>query len=556
MKTFGRWGDWHEWKSAFVYLSGISKGQRRRILLTCLCGIAEAFFSLAFVYASKLIIDVATGASPGKWWVAGLWAAGFLAVRLGLTAVTTWYTNRMEVETANKLRRQLFARLLKTRWNETEQFHSGDLINRVELDVNKVVTLITVSVPALIVTFVRFSAAFVFFFLLDNVLPWITIGILVLCLPLGRLYTYRMRKFTRAIRKHDSKIQSVIQESLQYRTVVKTLEQDAWSVDKLNTLQDELRTQVNRRTVFSVVSNVTLSLAFWGSYLMAFIWGAIKLKAGAITFGTMTAFIQLSGRLQRPAMDMSRLAPTFVDVLTAIERLQELEALPEEEEKQRIVYTSTPDIVLENVSFRYTPHERPVMERLSLSFPAGSHTAVLGKTGAGKTTLIRLLLTLTIPEEGNITLHGKDSKGNKRIAVVSPDTRGNFVYVPQGNTLFSGTIRDNLLMGNPNATDEELHEVLRTAVADFVIQLPQGLDTPLNEKGGGLSEGQAQRIAIARSLLRPGNILLFDEATSALDTKTEAQLMENIKRHYAGKTCIFITHHPELARMCEVSFTL
>lgn len=549
-------GEWGEWKAALAYLYRISKGQRKRILITCMAGIAEAIFSLAFVYASKLIIDIATGSTSGFWWKAGLWALFFLILRLILTGINTWYTNRMEVESANNLRRTLFMQLLKTQWNEAEKFHSGDLINRIEQDVNKVVSLITVSVPALIVTIVRFSAAFSLFFFLDKVLPWITLGILLLCIPLARIYTRYMRQYTRTIRKQDSKIQSLVQESLQYRTVVKTLERDAWSIDQLHNLQEDLREQVNKRTVFSVFSNVSLSLAFWGSYLAAFIWGAIKLQTGGITFGTMTAFIQLSGRLQRPAMDMSRLAPTFVDVLTAIERLQELESLPEDERNTPIRFGTAPQIYVEGVSFSYGEEEPIVMENLSLEFPAGSRTAIVGKTGAGKTTLIRLLLGLMSPQAGKIRLVGTDTDGKNRDVPISVDTRGNFVYVPQGNTLFSGSIKDNLLMGKPEATDEELYTALHIAVADFIEELPDGIHTLLNEKGGGLSEGQAQRIAIARSLLRPGNIMLFDEATSALDTHTEAQFMENLATHCQGKTCIFVTHHPELAKLCERTYKL
>lgn len=229
----------------------------------------------------------------------------------------------------------------------------------------------------------------------------------------------------------------------------------------------------------------------------------------------------------------------------------ELEELPAETTGQSEFFATTPDLQLKDITFSYSSGDRPILNHFSCNFPAGSCTAVLGETGAGKTTLIRLLLALTTPQEGSITLNSQLST-----LEVSPQTRANFVYVPQGNTLFSGTIRDNLLMGNPHATETEMFQSLRTACADFVFSLPQSIDTSLNEQGGGLSEGQAQRIAIARALLRPGHILLLDEATSALDPETERQLIKNLRSNCTGKTFIFITHHPAVAEACEASIHL
>ena len=285
----------------------------------------------------------------------------------------------------------------------------------------------------------------------------------------------------------------------------------------------------------------------------------------------MTAFLQLVGKVQRPALDLSRLLPSFINALTAVERLMELEELPAETTGESEFFETTPDLQLKDITFSYSPGDRPILNHFSCNFPAGSCTAVLGETGAGKTTLIRLLLALTTPQEGDITLIGKrflgpasnhnSSSVNAALPQlstlkVSPQTRANFVYVPQGNTLFSGTIRDNLLMGNPHATETQMLQSLRTACADFVFSLPQSIDTSLNEQGGGLSEGQAQRIAIARALLRPGHILLLDEATSALDPETERQLIKNLRRDCTGKTFIFITHHPAVAESCEASIRL
>ena len=244
--------------------------------------------------------------------------------------------------------------------------------------------------------------------------------------------------------------------------------------------------------------------------------------------------------------------------------IMELEELPSEASRTTQLFPQTPDLQLKDVTFSYSTGDRPILNHFSCNFPAGSCTAVLGETGAGKTTLIRLLLALATPQEGSITLSPANtaqpplSTLNFQLSTleVSPQTRSNFVYVPQGNTLFSGTIHDNLLMGNPHATEAQMLQALRTACADFVLSLPDGIDTNLNEQGGGLSEGQAQRIAIARALLRPGHILLLDEATSALDPETERQLIKNLRRDCTGKTFIFITHHPAVAEACEATIQL
>lgn len=560
------------------YIWEVSAGQRGRILLSCFTGILGVAFALAFIYASKQVIDIATGATAGSLMDAAILTVALLVAQLLCSTADTWISTRMQIETGNALRHRLFSRLLQSRWNELERFHTGDIVNRVEQDTTAIVTLLTSSVPAFIVTGVQLLAAFLFFCFLDPSLPWLIVAIIPVFLVGSRFYMRRMKRYTHEIRTSDSRIQSVIQESLQHRTVIKTLEQGERHLGKLDDLQDLLRDQIMGRTRFSLTARMFVAFAFSGSYLIAFLWGAVRLSTDSITFGTMTAFLQLVGKVQRPVLDLSRLIPSVVNALTAIDRLQELEALPAEAGGESILFTTTPELELKDITFSYTPGDRPVFDHFSCRFPAGSCTAVVGETGRGKTTLIRLLLALATPQEGSITLTSEGgpsptskggsaltskggsaptSKGGSpltsegRSAAVSPRTRANFVYVPQGNTLFSGTIRDNLLMGNPQASEEAMHQALRTATADFVFQLPDGIDSPLNEQGGGLSEGQAQRIAIARALLRPGNLLLLDEATSALDPDTEHRLIKNLRNDCAGKTFIFVTHHPAVAEACQ-----
>ena len=288
-----------------------------------------------------------------------------------------------------------------------------------------------------------------------------------------------------------------------------------------------------------------LSIGFATGYLVTFLWGVDSLQAGTITYGMMISFIQLVGQIQGPFRDMTRFIPVFISTITASERLMELEEMPLEDDSDPITFTQGAGVRLTDVSFHYKEGGRTILSHFSCDFPKGSTTAILGETGAGKTTLIRLVLALLKPTEGKVEMYD----GNQAVKV-SPRTRNNLVYVPQGNTLFSGTIRDNLLLGNPEATEEDMREALETACAGFVMDRPDGLDAICGELGAGLSEGQAQRIAIARALLRKGSILLLDEATSALDMQTEKQLLKNLSQREAGQTIICVTHRPAVMEYC------
>lgn len=537
-------------KDKISYLWRVSAGQRWAVLVSCALGALSVLFSLAFIGVSKYVIDIATETVTGSLPGAALLLVALLVLQLLCNIVDSWVGIRMQIELGNTLRHRLFTRLLHSRWNELERFHTGDIVNRVEQDVSSVVGLLTGSFPSLVVTGVQLLAAFLFFCYLDPFLPWIVVAVFPLFLLGSRYYMKRIHRYTHKIRRSDSLIQAVIQESLQHRTVIKTLEQSSNRVSKLDEWQDTLRNQVLGRTRFSLAARSFVSLAFSGGYLTAFLWGSVSLSTGAITFGTMAAFLQLVGKVQRPVLDLSRLIPSFAQVFTAIDRLEELEMLPEESGEESMRFAETPDVEIDNITFRYVEGEAPVFSHFSCKFPAGSCTAVMGETGRGKTTLVRMLLALALPEEGSIMLR-THSQLQKEGCLVSPSTRCNFTYVPQGNTLFSGTIRENLLMGNPEATEEDMNHALRTALADFVFLLPDGIDTLLTEQGGGLSEGQAQRIAIARALLRPGHILLLDEATSALDSETERVLLGNLRRDYKGRTFVFITHHLMVAEGCD-----
>ena len=300
-----------------------------------------------------------------------------------------------------------------------------------------------------------------------------------------------------------------------------------------------------KRTVFSVFSNLVLNFGFAMGYLIAFLWAAVQMSLSMLTFGGMTAFLQLVNRIQGPARSLTKLVPAFVSVFTAAERLMELEEEPMEEQGEPVLLDGPCGVRMQDVSYTYMDGEDKVLNRVTFDFKPGSCTAILGETGSGKTTLVRIMLALLSPQEGRVEIYNSLQK-----VLMTPLLRANFVYVPQGNTLMSGTIRDNLKMGRQNATDEEIRQALMLCCADFVYDLPDGIDTRCSEQGGGLSEGQAQRICIARALLRNRSVMLFDEATSALDTETEKRLLSNILAR-RDKTIIFITHRLAVVDYCD-----
>ena len=511
-------------------------GNRLQAMLNASIGVMQVVVSLAQVWAVKRAIDVASGSIPGSiYWAVDVMGL-FILADFSLSIASTWVRNLLGIKAQNRMQQRMLDRLLKSQWHGKEAFHSGDVLNRLEQDVNQVVTFLTETIPSSLSVFAMFVGAFCYLFAMDHILALVIVGILPIFLLASRTYVGQMRQLTRKVRDSDSKVQSVLQETIQNRMLIKTLESDNMMVNKLGETQSELRQHVVRRTLFSVFSSVVLNFGFALGYLVAFLWAAIRLADHTLTFGGMTAFLQLVNRIQNPARNLTKLAPAFVAVFTAAERLMELEENPLEQQGEPEYIDAPCGLRLDNVTFAYSDRERDIVKDLSFDFKPGSCTAVLGETGAGKTTLIRMLLALVLPTKGSVNIYNDNTSRE-----LTPLMRCNFVYVPQGNTLMSGTIRENLKLGNIAATDEEMIAALHKSCADFVMELPHGLDTVCSESGGGLSEGQAQRIGIARALLRDRSIMLFDEATSALDPETERQLLSNILAS-RDKTIIFITH--------------
>ena len=527
------------------------RGNQLQAVLNASIGLLSVGVSLGHVWAMKRAIDVASGTVEGNLY----WAVGVMAVLIlldfALNIAGTWVRNILGIKAQNRMQQRMLDRLLRAEWKGRNHHHSADILNRLEFDVNNVVNFLTETIPSTLSVLAMFIGAFLYLFSMDKVLAVIVIGIFPMFLAVSKIYVGQMRHLTRQVRDSDSKVQSVLQETIQHRMLIKTLESDSAMVERLGNTQSELRHRVVRRTKFSVFSNMVVNFGFAFGYLVAFLWAAIRMSAHTLSFGGMTAFLQLVNRIQGPARNLTKLVPAFVSVFTAAERLMELEEDPLEEQGTPIYIKVPCGIRLQNVGYAYEDGGgEKVIDGLSFDFKPGSCTAILGETGAGKTTLVRMILALVQPQDGKIEIyHGSTHQA------LSPLHHCNFVYVPQGNTLMSGTIRENLRLGKLDATDEEMLHALHVSCADFVNDLPDGLNTLCSEQGGGLSEGQAQRIAIARSLLRDRSVMLFDEATSALDPDTERQLLNNILSAH-DKTIIFITHRPAVIDYCDQTLKL
>ena len=526
------------------------RGNRLQAIINAALGLVDVALSLGQVWAVKHAIDIASGVATGSIYIAvGLMAVLVLG-NFACNIAAIWVRNILGIRAQNRMQQRMLDRLLRSEWQGRNSMHSGDIINRLEGDVNNVVNFLTETIPNTLSVLALFLGAFLCLFAMDRRLACVLIVLIPVFILVSRVYVGKMRQFTRKVRDADSQVQSSLQEAVQHRVMIKTLEVSDIIEQRLESTQSMLRHNVVRRTRFSVMASLTLNVGFAVGYLVVFLWAAVRMMSHTLTFGGMTAFLQLVNKVQSPARSLTKLVPAFVSVLTAAERLMELEQMPLETQGDPERLSAPCGLRLDDVTFRYADGDEEVFSHVSFDFRPRSCTAILGETGVGKTTLVRLLLALTRPTEGTINMYDDSDEHS-----LTPLLRCNFVYVPQGNTLMSGTIRSNLLLGNPEASDAELREALRQSCADFVFSLPNGLDTHCGERGGGLSEGQAQRIAIARALLRNRPVMLFDEATSALDGETECRLLQNILQDHTH-TVIFITHRPAVLQYCDAQLKL
>lgn len=527
-----------------IWLWKASAGFRLNILLVGVLGLVSVCVLLVHVWVSKHLIDIATGSADGRLLPFIILLASCALLQIAFTAIIRHQETRTDVGIRNALRYSYFIKIMESRWTGKETLHTGDMINRLEGDVARVSDTLASTMPAVITTVFQLLAALVYLCSMDWRLAAVVVVIMPIAILLSKSYVRRMRRLTGDIRNTDSRIQTHIQENILYRTLMSSLENTGQSIDSLGEYHDELRQQTIRRNNYTLFSRSLVSLGFSAGYITAFAWGVSGIASHAITFGTMTAFLQLVGQIQRPISKISRQLPTMVQTVTSIDRLCELD-LPQEEKGEPLRLHGQVGVRFDSVSFTYPDGDKEVLKDFSYDFRPGTLTAVTGETGIGKSTMIRLMLALLLPDKGKVEYYDSNES-----ATASPRTRCNIIYVPQGNTLISGTIRENLLVGKADATEEEMRLALHAAVAEFVYDLPDGLDTFCGERGAGLSEGQAQRVAIARGLLRRGGVVILDEPSSALDSQTERLLLERISENLGGRTLILVTHNKSTAALC------
>ena len=511
-----------------------------RVMFSGLIGLVNISASLAFVWLSKTVVDVATGEREGDLIRFVTLMLGVMLVQVLTRVGANYWQGVIVVKAQNDLRASTFRKVMYSTWSGKDKLHSGDTVSRLEEDIRVVVDFICVTFPDVVVTAAQLVAASVYLFLLAPRLAWILLLIMPVAVLCSRLFFGKLRSLTNEIRAADAKVQGLIQENTQRRMLVRMMGAAGRVLEILGGLQRTVYDKTMVRLNYNAVSRGFMHLGFASGYALVFLWGVFGLRDATIGYGTMVAFLQLVGQVQRPVASIASQIPSFIRALSSEDRLLDLELAPQEEEGEDIVLPGAPGVRVKDLSFTYEGGRDSVVSGLSYDFKPGSMTAILGSTGAGKSTLIRVIMALLRPDSGSVTLYSGD---REEPSVVR--TRCNFMYVPQGNSLMSGSIRENLLLADPTADEGRIAEALHLAAADFVYDLPDGLDTVCAEIGAGLSEGQAQRIAIARALLRPGGILVLDEATSALDSQTELELLERIGARFRGvKTILCITHRP------------
>lgn len=532
-----------------------TRGTRLNSSVRILFGTAQVGLGLLMVWLSKRFIDetIHTGSKDDIVQMIILLALTVLG-RILLRQVYFYMTTVASTCKSNELRLSLFSKLFSRRLFDENELHSGDITSRLSKDIDSVSGVIAETVPQMVVTGIQLLGAFLLMRFFDAWLAWALVIFTPLAIILGKFVARKLKRMTLDIREKESQIQMHVQEGVEYNAVLRSLGSEQWVADRLDSMQQELRGNVLRRTRFSVITRFMLGIAFGFGYLAAFIWGGLGLYHGTITFGVMTSFLQLVGQIQQPILSLLNMTPQVIHSTASIDRLEELQTDESNEPRTDNQILNSAGLRFDDVTFRYAKGDREIIEHFTHDFKPGTKTALLGETGAGKTTLFRLMLGFVEPALGNVSVYEAQSNtGDKPAACIhtGKSTRANFVYVPQGNTLMSGSIRYNLLLARPNATDDELKAVLHTACADFVFELPDGLDSELGERGGGLSEGQAQRIAIARGLLRSGSILLLDEISASLDEETERELYTRLFAAYPEKTMIFITHRSAICTLCD-----
>lgn len=512
--------------------------------------VALGFIMLALV--SKNVIDIATGADDGSLWLNAL----LIALIIAMQGIFNILYSNIVIRAAGKIdiriKQGLFEKLLEKKYTEVSAFHSGEILNRFTSDVDIIVDAVIGIIPEAISLATRLIAGLWVLLAIDMRFTAAVCAVGVFVFIASKIYSKHFKYLHKLVQSSDGVVRSFIQECVENLVVIKSFANNENSRRKLNERQQEaFRLKIKRNTV-SNIANTGVYVLFTSSYYAALIWGAVQIGAGVISYGTLNAFLQIINQIQAPMKNMSGLIPRFYSMIASAERLMELEDMEDEKiephtETPEQIYAKTSALCITNLTFAYK--DENILENADMQINKGEVVAVAGPSGIGKSTVIKLLLGLIEPKGGELYFKSADGK-----IVIDSGLRKMFAYVPQGNMILSGTIRENIAFCSSDASDEDVIQAAKSAIIwDFISSLPNGMQTEIGERGLGLSEGQIQRIAVARALLSDAPFLLLDEATSALDEATEKALLENI-RALKNRTCIFISHKQRTIKNCDRIF--
>jgi ATP-binding cassette, subfamily B, bacterial len=516
------------------------------LILIILLDSGSSIAGVSISIVSKNIIDSATSGKLDRVFLIGVLYVLIVLINMGMGLLSSFYSVRVTEEMSNKIRQGFYSKFMKAEWSELSEFHSGDLVTRMTSDVSSITSVVVGTVPAIISLGVQLLAAFLVLVRYDARLGILAFVIGPSVVLLSRLWGRKLKQLQLKTQESESAFRAFIQETIQNLLIIKCFVREDSSRETLQSLHENRMVWIKRRNLYSMTANATLRLGYWFGYLLAFGWGAYGIYKKTISFGTMTAFLQLVGQVQGPFMGLARTIPQIITSMASIDRLLELEKLDNEISTGELPNCDSVGVTIKNVSFSYKDGQK-IIDNISFNVCSGEIVALVGPSGEGKTTIIRLILALLKPSEGRIYLTSKYGETWE----VASKVRSIISYVPQGNTLFSGTIADNLRFGKFDATFEEMRSAAQDAcVWEFIDKLPDKFDTVIGERGLGLSEGQAQRIAIARAFLKKAPILILDEATSALDVNSELHVLKSVKKHMENCTCIVITHRPSALEIC------
>lgn len=504
--------------------------------------------SLTYVFLAKLsqnIIDDAQGDITQSFIIGSVLLFGLILLHIILEATVSVISTSVATKMNVQLKNYMFTTLMKKKYVDVAKYHSGDLLNRFSSDVDVVVNGSIMLIPSIVSMLTKIIAGIVAI-CIQNYYFAFAVLIIGFVFPLfGRILSKKYKYLHKEVQQTEGSARSFLQESFANIIVVKTLGGEKPFLLKLNEYLKTNRKLRIKKSIFSVLISASLFLVFSFGYYGILVWGATQIAAGVMTVGTLIYFLQLISILRAPLQNISGVIPKYYSMIASAERLIELQKLDEEQTSQNSIVEFN-NIFVDNLTFAYT--NEVVLRNNSFNISKGSITAITGRSGSGKSTLYKLLLGLFPATSGSITFD--------RNVVINETTRYMFSYVPQGNMLISGTIRDNISLCDDSVTDDKIINAAKTAaIYDFISSLPDGLDTIISERGQGLSEGQIQRIAIARALLFDAPIILLDEATSALDEKTETQLLNNLK-NLTDKTILFITHRNTSLEACDKTLHL